>query len=90
MIGSSGACLKNKETDSSLLNLSFNRWDTGIANLTVAAATLNLLQVISIMRLFVSMRKDSSTRLFADLVNDLKMDPAPLSPAAVTYIFLNR
>jgi hypothetical protein len=86
MIGSSGACLKNNETDSSRLNLSFDRWDTGIANLTVAEATLNLLQVISMMRLVVSIKKDSSTKLFAEFVNDLKMEPAPLSPAAVTYI----
>ena len=85
MIGSSGAALKNREIDSSRLNFNLESCETGIQKVTVAVETENLLHVISNNSLLVRTKKDSSTRLLADLENDLNMDPAPANPDPATY-----
>ena len=84
MIGSSGAFLKNNEIDSSRLNFNLDNCEMGMQKVTVAVETENLLQVISRSNLPVRTKKDSSTRLLADLEKDLNIDPAPAKPDPAT------
>ena len=90
MIGSSGAGLKNREMDSSRLNLSLDSCEIGIQNVTVAVATENLLHFISNMSFFVRTKNASSTRLFAVFENDLNIVPAPFNPDPATYYMCMR
>ncbi len=84
-MGSSGAALKNNEIDSSRLNFNLDSCEIGMQKVTVAVETENLLQVISNKSFLERTKKDSSTRLLADLENDLNIDPAPANPDPATY-----
>mmetsp|Transcript_2409 Transcript_2409/g.5361 ORF Transcript_2409/g.5361 Transcript_2409/m.5361 type:complete len:423 (+) Transcript_2409:891-2159(+) len=87
MRGSSGAGLKNKDTDSCRRNFSLAIISIGMAKVTVPVLKFNLFDLISIIWDSVIIKKDSSKRVRVELVIFRNIAPAPTNPAFATCSF---